>query len=292
MSKEHLPIYQIQDFGVPADTVPDFYLSRFERHLQKHTFIQTPHKHDFYIVLLITGGTGSHTIDFKKYNVNPNTVFFLSPNQVHFWRLSADAKGYIVFFSREFYLSGFPQKKMFTFPFFNILLHKPVVLLSQQEGSVACALFEQLEKEYTHQQWKYKDMIRNYLDILLTHFTRTYHHQNTQVLPVSERFTILQHLEELIEQHFKKHLPASFYAEKMHMTPKQINDNCKQSLGKTVSDLIKERLILEACRLLVHSDLTVTQISLDIGYLDNSYFARFFKKKTGQTPEQFRQNYA
>ena len=62
----------------------------------------------------------------------------------------------------------------------------------------------------------------------------------------------------------------------------------KSASGKTTSEIIQDRIILEARRLLTHSSLTITQIAAELGYFDNSYFARFFKKSTSQTPEQFR----
>ena len=72
------------------------------------------------------------------------------------------------------------------------------------------------------------------------------------------------------------------------MTAKQLNDTCRRAINKTVNELIQERMLLEARRLLVHSHLTVSEVAARLGYFDNAYFFRFFKKHTGQTPEQFR----
>jgi AraC-like DNA-binding protein len=75
------------------------------------------------------------------------------------------------------------------------------------------------------------------------------------------------------------------------MSERNLNRTTKLILNKTVSDLITEKVILEAKRMLIHTRDTVGQIALDLGYEDNSYFIRLFRKKTGQTPLEFQRNY-
>ncbi|MHA6247602.1 helix-turn-helix domain-containing protein [Pontibacter sp. CAU 1760] len=74
----------------------------------------------------------------------------------------------------------------------------------------------------------------------------------------------------------------------MHVTTKHLNTVCKNYLNKTPKELMQQRTLLEAQRLLVHSDLTSSEIAAELGYLDSAYFFRFFKKQSGVTPEQFR----
>ena len=287
MSEEHLPVYKIRNFEEHQPGRDGFYVSTLEEHLQKHRFIQKPHKHDFYMVLLVTEGYGSHTIDFIKYEVRPGMVFFLSPGQVHSWQLPADAKGFILFFALDFYLLGFSHKKLLDFPFFNVLL-RPFLVLPEPEMRQATDTARQIEQERRLLQWNAADLIRNLLDILLIKLSRSYQAQHVQQLPTPHHYSFLQQLFGLVEQHFREHKPVSFYARQLHVTQKQLNEHCRQSLGKTTSEVIQNRIILEARRLLIHSDLTVTQIAAELGYFDNSYFSRFYKKHTGETAEQFR----
>jgi AraC-like DNA-binding protein len=290
MPKKLLPVYQIQNFNKASRHHHHFYFDELAAHLQKHSFIQKPHKHDFYILIFIIRGSGTHTIDFKTYPVEPNSVFFLSPGQVHAWQLSSDTEGFVIFFSLEFYLLGHPQKKLFQFPFFNVLLQKPQMQLAESEMLAAEGIISQVKQEYESQLWKQEDVLRDLLDILLIRLARNYQEKNAEMLATKAAFTELQHLENSIDLHFKAHKPVSFYAENLHVTARQLNEICKQAMGKTTTELIQDRIILEACRLLTHSDLTITQIAAELGYFDNSYFTRFFKKHTRQTPEQFRQN--
>lgn len=288
MSREHLPVYQIQDFQAQARKERYFYFNSFAGHLQEHLFIREPHKHNFYIILLVTRGSGTHTIDFKKYDVKPGVVFFMIPGQVHSWELSGDADGFVVFFTPEFYLKEFPHRKLYDFPYFNALLHKPVLFISQGDNSLLTPIFKVLQEEYLHQGLLRDEMLCCYLNVLLIHLTRIYQSQGTETAGHGGELSLLQNLENLIGQHYKEHVPVSFYADSLHVTTRHLNGICKRALGKTTHELIQERSILEAQRLLVHSELTSTQIAAELGYFDNTYFFRFFKKHTGLTPEQFR----
>jgi len=210
------------------------------------------------------------------------------PGQVHSWELSADADGWVVFFTPEFYLKEFPHRKLFSFPFFNALLHKPILYLFPAEQSLLIPIFKTLQQEYANQEIMRNEMLGCYLDVLLIQLTRIYKIQGIEIEVQAGELSLLQNFENLMEQHYKKHLPVSYYADKLHVTVKHISKTCKQTLVKTAKELIQERSILEAQRLLVHSELTSSQIATELGYFDNKYFFRFFKKHTGCTPEQFR----
>jgi len=288
MPDKHLPIFRIQDFDAQTRREQYFYLNYFANHLREHQFIQKPHKHNFYIVLLLTSGYGTHTIDFKTYTVQPRTVYFLSPGQVHSWQLTTDADGYILFFTSKFYLWGHPQNKLYDFPYFNALLHRPLLQVTEAEEVQLTEIIRSIAREHVGRQPSKEDIIRDYLDILLILLTRMYQAQNPEEQVSSGELLQLQNLENLIDRHYKAHQPVSFYADQLHVTVKQLNESSKRTIGKTVKELIQHRVVLEAQRLLVHSPLTITQIAAELGYFDNSYFSRFFKKHAGQTPEQFR----
>jgi len=288
MPKEHLPIYQIQDFNARNLQEHYFYFSSLANHLQEHLFVQEPHKHNFYIVLLFTSGQGMHTIDFKTYEVTPNTAFFMMPGQVHSWELSKDADGFVLFFTSEFYLSGFPNRKLYNFPFFNALLQKPILQLTANELTELSPLLNYLRQEYEQKNARRNEILCCYLEIMLIKLTRIYLEKEPEKIGANHEFTLIQTFDNALEIHYKEHKPVSFYADQLNITSRHLNNICKRTLGKTTNELIQERSKLEAQRLLVHSDLTSSQIAAELGYFDNTYFFRFFKKHTGLTPEQFR----
>lgn len=288
MPEEHLPIYQIRDFDAQAPRERYFYLNSFAAHLREHLFIQKPHKHNFYILLFISKGHGTHSIDFEEYPVQANSVFFLAPGQVHSWQLSDDTDGYIIFFTAAFYRLEFPHQKLSRFSFYQAVYRKPLLLLSNHGKDAILPVMQRMQQEHEAQKAMAEDVIRDYLDILLILLKRLYQEQNPSEQIPAKLLPQLQALEHLIDQNYRQHQPVRYYADQLHVTPKQLNDACRRAIGKTISELIQERVLLEARRLLVHSQLPISEIATSLGYFDNAYFFRFFKKHTGQTPEQFR----
>ncbi|WP_026968910.1 helix-turn-helix domain-containing protein [Algoriphagus terrigena] len=290
MTKESLPVYQIPDFEPERFDSATFYYSKFAHHLEKHKFIQKPHKHDFYIVLLITAGSGTHSIDFKEYIVAPGTVFFLHPGQVHSWRLSADSEGHILFFSTQFYSFGFPAKNLASFPFFASSSHPSLLNLQSDQSREIDFYFSEIEKETESSGQSKKEVLRSYTEILLVKLGRIYqatHGLGQGMLPTEDRFKLL---EAAIEAHFRTNRHASFYADQLSLSLKQLNRLTKTSVGKTISELLLDRVILESQRLLTYSDATVAEIAAQLGFDDPSYFTRLFRKKIATTPERFRKS--
>ena len=101
MSKS-LPIYSINSFKKEL-TRKEFYANNFSDHVKEHRFTNLPHKHDFFLVVLVTKGSGWHEVDFVRYAVKQGSVFTLQPGQMHFWNLSADVDGFVFFHTKSFY---------------------------------------------------------------------------------------------------------------------------------------------------------------------------------------------
>lgn len=102
---------------------------------------------------------------------------------------------------------------------------------------------------------------------------------------------LLKSFQHLIDKHFRTIKLPKEYAEFLYVTPNHLNALCQDLLGKTAGDLIRDRVLLEAKRLLTNADLTVTEVAYDLNFQDNSYFNRFFKKNVGVTPDDFRKNF-
>lgn len=286
MPANQLPIYSIQDFNSGAAAAQFFYFETFAAHLKQHKFIQKPHKHDFYIVLFITQGTGNHTIDFKDYAVHPGAVFFLTPGQVHSWQLTADADGFILFFTPSYYRE---QQKLYHFPYFATMAGNAPLLLNQAETVQFLPLLQAMQLEYGQQQLLKDDLLRDYLDILLIKLLRIFQSQHLTYRTAPAILPEALQLQQLIDLHYTEHRPVSFYADKLHTTAKHLNEISKKALGKTTSQLLQERLLLEAKRLLIHSAKSIKEVANTLGFSEITYFFRFFKKHAGHTPEQFRQ---
>ena len=287
MKKKSLPVYDIttfQHFG----NEPDFYANDFRSHLkQNEDLVLLPHGHDFYMSVLITAGNGTHQIEFNNYLIKPGRVFMLAPGQAHTWNLSDDIEGYIFFHTKEFYDLNFTYEKVANYPFFSNLCNTPLIELKKSSLEKIESIFSEIVKEYHHNELMKFKKLPSMLNILYIELSREYLPQkmrDAQNLPYLAR---VRQLEELINKNFVEIKSAGKYARLMHVSEKHLNRMVKVSLNKTTSDLITERIILEAKRMLVFSKKNMGEIIGELGYADSTYFFRFFKKKTTLTPTAF-----
>ncbi|MDF2455218.1 MAG: AraC family transcriptional regulator [Cytophagaceae bacterium] len=283
-----LPVYGISAFQEKQQE--DFFYSNDLRvHLESHKFINDPHKHSTYIAVLFTKGKGEHQIDYSTYAVKQGSLFLLQPGQVHCWKLSKDAAGYVFFHTKEFYDSIFVNRKLHDFPFFFLDSNKPVIYCSKKELDTVVPIFEEINAEHQTQLPLVKSKLGSLVDLLYINLSR-YYLNNQDIHPAhSSTYLKVQKLQRLIDAHFRTDKLPKEYAERMHMTTRHLGRLCQELLNKTTTELIAERLIIEAKRLLTHSDLPISAVSEQLGFEDYSYFIRFFKKQVGQSPKQFQQ---
>ncbi len=287
-SKQSPSVLKISNFKSNADKRSDVYIRTFQKHKVEHPFVMNAHAHDFYLVMLFTKGDGSHTIDFKTYPVSPGSVFFMSPSEIHSWDLSDDTDGYVLFFNSSFYLMDALSKQLFNLPFLRPKNKISHAQLNKKEQKEIEAVFQSIAREAEGESQLKNNILRSYLDVLLFKLAAMIKPgKDEKSTPVS----IVPELEALIDTHFMEHQPLAFYSGKLNISSQQLNSLTKKYLNKTVADLIQERMMAEAKRLLVYSSLTVSEIGYRLNFNDNSYFNRFFKKAEKITPEQFRNQF-
>ncbi|GAA4347076.1 helix-turn-helix transcriptional regulator [Hymenobacter saemangeumensis] len=263
-----------------------YYVERLETHVRRFPHVNEPHAHDFYLLLYITQGRGSHTVDLVSYELQPGSLFFLAPGQVHHWQLSDDAQGYVLFFDADFYLFRYPGSRLYDYPFFSSS-HPPVLYLASGEAEIQPLLARMLA-EYGGTQANQAEVLRSYLHLCLELASRYYGAD----APAPESSLAQQQIRQfgaLLNQHYRQRRSVQDYAELLHLSANHLNALCRRVLNKTASALIHERVILEAQRLLSHSALSVGQVADELGFADASYFVRYFRKYAGHTPEAFRQ---
>lgn len=277
--KKQTPLYGLKAFN-PKEA--SFYIQDFKKHWKEHSFVEKPHQHDFYLILFIRSGKGTHTIDFTEYPVRANTLFLMTPGQVHTWKLSPETEGTIIFFTREFYQLHLNESSLLDFPFYHSLDASPAIALAKNKA-ITFAIEQMLESYTPNPNLR---LLRAYLDVLLL---ETASHYDTLTVKTHSNTFKLRKLEKLIEENFKTIKQPSEYAERMNLAPTYLNSICKNNLGKTLSELIQARVLLEAKRLFAYADLTVNEVAVHLNFTDTSYFIRWFKKSSGLTPDQFRQ---
>ncbi len=255
-----------------------FKISRFKPFIKK----TKPHKHEGYFEMIyITEGKGFHCIETTYYQVNTPDFYFMRPGQLHFWHFTAIPKGYVIMFKEEFFD---PVRESNTLQQIQYLLNlKRIPFWS--EPSVG-QIFEDILKIYQGNSFNAENVIKGCLMVLFSKMSEQCElSDTTPEYPLCNRF--LNFLTSQMPSHHK----VIEYARELNTSPQNLNQSCKKKLGKTASQLIKEQLILEAKRNLLHTEQNINQIADYLQFNDASYFIKFFKKHTGETPFQFKANY-
>ncbi|GAA4844009.1 AraC family transcriptional regulator [Algivirga pacifica] len=286
--KDFIPTYSLDNFNRASSSKKASYqVEVFDAN--RHFKVQYPHRHDFFEVLFLTQGTGNHIIDDKVYAITPPCIFFLSPGQAHKLELSKDIKGYIFLFTSEFYLLHKTNKnKLLELPFFFNVQHEnaPLLISSPNDLSFIQMLFEK-GCEQIKQGTDEIEIMNSLLDLLLNYCNHIYPREMKEIAS-SKGQLLVRKFRQLIEEMYHTNAGIQQYADALNITPNHLTQTVRQVTGRTSSDLIKDKMLLEIKRLLIHTDLTATEIAHQLNYSDQSYFTKFFKKATGVTPTEFR----
>jgi len=242
-----------------------------------------PHRHNFYMVCLIIKGSGTHVIDFEKIDIIPNRLFFLKPEQVHFWQVQPKSKFAVIQFSDDF-LTG-----LFNYNTIPAINNSSDSFFDLQPDTAATfsQILQKIETENTLNQINSKKIIQANIFILLSEIERLINNDSVK-RNKGIKYTILDNFKSLLNEKYKEITSVSEFAGLLNITPNYLNIVVKETTGLTANDLIHKRIILEARRLLIDEYSDIVQIAFELGFKDASYFARFFKKATGQSPSDFR----
>ena len=284
-------VLDIAQFKV-SSLLDDLYVNTFASHIKANKgLISIPHSHNFYLCILFTEGTGVHEIDFNTYEINPGKVFFLKPGQTHFWKFDTEPNGFIFFHSKEFYEMNYITHKLGSFPFYYSYQNPPVLDISPYNQEVVDK-FQNLRKEYMDTK-PFKELkILNIINDIYISLTRKYTSDiDLTNYTHSSYLKILENLERYINQYYDEQKLPKFYADKLNITTKHLNRVVRETVNKTTNQLISERVVLEAKRLIVHSNSSFSAIAEILGFTEYAYFSRYFKTNSGVTPMNFRNKY-
>jgi AraC family transcriptional activator of pobA len=286
MVKNEFPVYDICTLS--GYTQQDIQISRFAPYLQVHKNLHLPHKHTFYHMVLFTRGAGKHTIDFELFDVKPWQIYFMVPGQVHSWAFKGDVDGYVINFSVEFFKSFLLTPDYLNqFSFFNGNAASSVIDIPFSQQPAMDRVMEQIIGESQSNLAIVADMVRALMLQLFITINRIATETPKQQ-HMAYNNALLKKFSQLIEAHYASLKLPKDYAALLNITPNHLNALCNDALSQSAGELIRERITLEAKRLLVNFSLNITEISYRLNFTDNSYFTKFFKKHTGLTPEDFR----
>jgi AraC family transcriptional activator of pobA len=285
---ENIPIRHIQESPKEPNLSGSFNVRDIQELLLEKDMVQELHRHDFYYILVLKNGSGSHEIDFKPYEVRNHTIFLMRPGQVHQLTLKTGSSGYLLQFKTDFFNT---QSKL-TQELLRKVSHINFCSLDSDGFNTLETILSYILKEYNEKQEDYHEVIKSNLSIFFIELVR--HRQNKKMATKENNPYLQEQLEkflELLEANITKSKQVSQYADMLNISTYQLNAITKTLLDKTPSELINEHIVLESKRQLLATSNQVNQIADSLGYDDISYFIRFFKKHTDYSPEVFRHNF-
>ena len=283
-----IPIRQITTPGQELSPAGRFSIRDLHTVLQGRDLVHELHKHDFFFILALETGRGVHEIDFVPYEVHADTVFILRPGQVHQLELTADSTGYLLEFDTAFYQPHSARAEQW----WKKGVSRNFCKVEEGRFRKLLSLLATIFTECNAKQEGYLEAIKANLDLFFIEFVRQSAHPQ-QVSAGTNNYTQdrYEELLRLLEANITTLKSVSQYAELLNLSVYQLNAITKASVGKTTADLINEQIILEAKRYLLATPNQIKDIAWHLGYEDPSYFIRFFRKHSGQSPEAFRKNF-
>ncbi|HMJ46699.1 MAG TPA: helix-turn-helix transcriptional regulator [Ferruginibacter sp.] len=288
---QKIPIRQLTTLHQELPSDKQFKIRRVEHVAllqEEKNIIHALHKHDFFFILALQKGTGNHEIDFIPYMVVDNSVFFLRPGQAHKLDLKPGCTGYLLEFNSEFCHPKDKSSSQRLRKAGNKNYCKLETGRFEKLNSILTAIFE----EFTTREEGYLDIIKASLDIFFIEYVRQ--SPDPKGLAITAKSYTQDRFEEfleLLDKYIATQKQVSQYTHLMNLSPYQLNEITKSSIGKTASELINEHIILEAKRFLLATPNQIKEIADLLGYEDPSYFIRFFRKHTGHSPEAFRHSF-
>lgn len=245
------------------------------------------YKNKFYAILLFKDAKGSIIIDGQKFDVTESKFFFINYNQVYYQEDIECKDGNVLMFTKSFYNYVYTGNKMIKS---DTALNdvSTYILLSDDNLKDLLNTFEELEKEQLNNKLMGKEIICLLLKVFVLKYIRNSNKKNSINRSVDHKKQIVDDFSNLVNAHFKDLKTTSQYAAKLNLTPNYLNSLIKEQLDISAGQLIKNRVILEAERLLLHTTLSVTQISFELGFSDNSHFGKYFKSAMKSSPNQYR----
>lgn len=284
--KNEIPVYDITSFSEFRHE--DILVARLSTYWATHQDLYYSHRHSFYHIVLFTEGMGIHSIDFQTFPVKANQIYFMIPGQVHNWNFDGPVDGYVINFSIPFF-QAFLLKPDFLddFIFFSGSVSDSVIQIPAELESKVKAIFEEILFEGMENRPFGLNLVRALLLHLFILVSRLSNPLQTGISTLYN-YTLLKNFRILIEKNYTMLRLPREYAELLYITPNHLNALCNHLLGIPAGEVIRNRIFLEAKRLLMNHDLTITEISAYLNFADNSYFSRAFKKHVGVSPEVFR----
>ena len=285
---QQVPVYPLEPDEVTGNKYFRVYNyeGNYDGSLLNQSDLLVPHRKDHYLLVFIRRAGSRQWIDMTPYILKDNTIYFTGPNQIivkeefrQLWSTGIAFTGEFLSFQENASLSKLP------------LIQNPQsgheLLLTEADINFVEDMLAKINVEYQSPgEWQQR-MLTAYLTVLLTYLSRLYTEQFRDNGNSADKL-LLKKFQAKINECFRDLREVGDYASLLHISAGHLSEVVKIQSGKPAIKHIHERLVLEARRLLFHTNDSLKEIAFDLGFADASYFNRLFKRETGVTPAQYR----
>jgi AraC family transcriptional activator of pobA len=251
-----------------------------------------PHVHTFYEIIWFQEKGGTHSVDFRNYDVEDNSMFFLSPGQVHCFDGRTRHKGIAMKFCTDFMKEENDDENIFIkYNVFNTLDSSPYCIINNEQviDDLKGLINKMQEEQKNDKDFGHLELLRSLVKIFLINIHRHGKRKGSMPLDMmksSHRLFVM--FRKMLEQNYTQLHLVQDYANKLNVSTKTLSNSVIECANKAPLTFINDRILLEAKRLLRFTDLMVKEIAYRLGYDDPSYFVKFFKRQAGILPSDFR----
>ena len=256
--------------------------------LDKYIKLSPVQRLSYYDITVITRGNGTFTIDDHEEFLNQGNVFFSSPGQIRKWNTTETPQGYVLIFEDEFLCTFFNDTHfVHNLPYYNSHDHPRVLSLEPNDYNQLIILLKDIQTEISSFKNNDKHILRALLYQILVLLSRKF----ISAYPASQKRPINNYVSrfiQLVDRNHHQYRAVDHYARQLHITSGHLNSLVKDYFGISVKKYILNKNILEAKRMLQHTDMTIDQIATRLNYETTTYFVRTFRAHTNMTPLSFR----
>lgn len=234
------------------------------------------------------------TVDFRQYTTEAPTIFFINSNQHFRIENVGDEPGLMIYYNRDFYCIQIHDAEVACDGLlFNNLSNIPMIILNPTDAIMITHILKAVQDEFKVTQAQREEMLRVYLKQIIILSTRLWSVQHLDKVNdgIDHDTAFYRQFSLLVENHYKEKHTVADYADIMGIAPKTLTHRLKKMNMSQPNEVIKDRIILEAKRLLIHTAMSAKQIAYHLGYEDPAYFNRLFSLKVGASPSNFKKKY-
>lgn len=246
------------------------------------------HSHSYYQIIWFFEVGGTHTVDFKSFEIKKNTILFVNKDQVHAFDDNLEINGWLIHFNESFFMHSdvdiFLKYNVFNSP------QNPCYSIDNTTTNIGLSYINLIQEELAiRDRFGSEDVIRYLLKSFLINLERIHRKDSDKIIELTNQYEFqFYKFKELLEESYAKNVSVQEYAEALHVSSKTLATITKSIVGKPPSQLIAERVVLEAKRLLKFTSLQISEIAFRLGFDDASYFVKYFKRYMNISPSSYR----